>query len=281
MGYSKYWGIILVKKKGTSPQDPDRIVRVRHTIVDHYGLSASSSDTLTPNEELLRQFHAQTFEKSSPTDFKVNLQQSTFDTVASPFDPKDCIKIEVTQPPEGTTLGLHIDTDEDYLVPILGRVSYTSPIYHQIPEKYHFYKYWIIQVGDQQPITAAGLRGAMYSLQRPEPRKVIFTLCQMEDEVRYPHQTYRAYFDSCTTKRFAHMITSSVEPTVYPSIAKCLADPDYGDEWVQALYHQYDKNDAVKLVTQPAPIESIPKEQKVHRAVISTKVKKKARIFFN
>jgi hypothetical protein len=102
----------------------------------------------------------------------------------------------------------------------------------------------------------------------------------MQEEVRYPYQTYRAIFDSCTTKRFGYMLTSPVEPKVYPSISKCIADPEFGDDWIQALFHQYDKNDAVKLVAQPAPIESLPEGKKVHRTVISTKVKKKGENLF-
>jgi hypothetical protein len=49
---------------------------------------------------------------------------------------------------------------------------------------------------------------------------------------------------------------------------------------MQALFHQYDKNNAVKLVAQPAPIESLPEGKKVHRTVISTKVKKKGENLF-
>lgn len=282
MGFSNHWGIILVKKQGATESDPDRIVRVRHSIVDHYGLSASDSDVMSPNEKLLQQFHSQTFNPSSsllPIS-SVQVRKSNFDTVASPFDPKECIKIEIVLPPEGTTLGLHLDTDEDYLLPILGRVSYTSPLFSQLPEKYHFYTHWIIQVGDQHPITAAGCRDALYSLQQAQKRKITITLCKMLEEVRYPHQTYRAIFDSCTTKRYGHMITSSVEPKCHSSISKCLDDPDFGDDWRQALFHQYDKNDAVKLVAQPCPIESLPEGVKVHRTVISTKVKKKAETLF-
>jgi hypothetical protein len=70
------------------------------------------------------------------------------------------------------------------------------------------------------------------------------------------------------------MITSSVEPIAHPSITKCLADPDF------IQYHQFDKNDAVKLVAQPSPIENVPEGKKVHRTVISTKVKRKGENLF-
>jgi hypothetical protein len=76
------------------------------------------------------------------------------------------------------------------------------------------------------------------------------------------------------------MITSPVEPIAHPSITKCLADTEFGDDWVQALYHQFDKNDAVKLLAQPSPIKNVPKGKKIHRTVISTKVKRKGENLF-
>ena len=96
----------------------------------------------------------------------------------------------------------------------------------------------------------------------------------MADPVRYPHQTYRAYFDSCTALKYSHMVTLPFEPKAFNSIFKCL-DSEIGHEWEQALYHQYSKNDAVRLVAQPTPIENVPEDKKVLRTVISTKVKKK------
>ena len=70
------------------------------------------------------------------------------------------------------------------------------------------------------------------------------------------------------------MITVPTPPVANKSIFKCLDSP-LGHEWEQALYHQYDKNDNVKLVAQPTPIENVPPDKKVLRTVISTKVKKK------
>ena len=105
-------------------------------------------------------------------------------------------------------------------------------------------------------------------------RQIAITLCKMTDPVRYPHQTYRAYFDSCTALKYSHMVTLPFEPKAFNSIFKCL-DSEIGHEWEQALYHQYSKNDAVRLANQPTPIENVPEDKKVLRTVISTKVKKK------
>ena len=96
----------------------------------------------------------------------------------------------------------------------------------------------------------------------------------MDDPVRYHHQTYRAYFDSCTGLKYSHMITLPYEPETHKSIFKAL-DSDLGHEWEAALFHQYDKNDAVRLVAQPTPIENVPENKKPLPTVISLKVKNK------
>ena len=71
------------------------------------------------------------------------------------------------------------------------------------------------------------------------------------------------------------MITVPTEPKAYNSIYKCLDDEELGHEWEQALYHQYNKNDNVRLVAQPTPIENVPPGKKILRSIMSTKVKKK------
>jgi len=273
VGFSNHPGIILVFKPGSATES-HRIVRVHHAIVDHYGLSISSNDTPIPHEQLLRAFHNNTFDPSLSSDWQINVGESTLDTIESSFNPADCETIQITLPPKGTSLGMYIDTDEDYLLPILVRVVKTSDIYDQIPDRHQYSKSWIIQVEDEQPITAQGLKDALYFLQRPTPRTISITFCKIEDAVRFPHQTFRAYFDSCTALKFSHMITVPTPPVANKSIFKCLDSP-LGHEWEQALYHQYDKNDYVKLVAQPTPIENVPPDKKVLRTVISTKVKKK------
>jgi hypothetical protein len=73
----------------------------------------------------------------------------------------------------------------------------------------------------------------------------------------------------------AHMITLRTEPIAHKTIFKCIDDPDFGEEWMQALFFQYDKNAAITLTAQPAQQEEVPEGYKVYQAVISTKIKKK------
>ena len=273
VGNSNHPNVLLVFQEGSSTQ-PHKLARVHHAEVDPHGLSTSSTDTPLPNERILRALHNQVFDTSAPTDWQDHLEPCSLDTVTSPFDPSSCITLPITIPPKGSALGIYVDTDEDYLLPILGKISKDYRLYDEIPLPFHYYTHWIIQIGLEHPLTGQGFINAYRSLQRDHPVSVDITLCPMDAPVRYHHQTYRAYFDSCTSLKYSHMITLPYEPTADPSIYKCLAS-DLGHEWEQALYHQYDKNNTVRLVAQPTPIENVPTSRTILPAVISTKVKKK------
>lgn len=274
LGYSNFHNVMLVYKEGTD-QTTHRVQRVHHAYVDPYGLSASSQDSFSPNEIMLRQMHNDTFDKNAMTKWQAQLPPCDFDSITSPFDPSICESFLITLPPRGISIGIYIDTDEDYLVPILAKISKDRDLYDQIPLKHHFYNSWIIQIEDEHPITAQGMIDALYYLQREgEQRQVLITLCPMDEPVRYYHQTYRHYFDSCTHLKNHHMVTLPYEPKAHPSIFKCL-DSDLRTEWKSALAHQYHKNDDVRLVAQPTPKENVPEGRKILPAVMSTKIKKK------
>ena len=153
MGHSNHQGIILVL---TDEQNGSRLARVRHSLVDHYALSASTTDVSSPNEIILRDFHNKSFDVSDSAHWQVRVNKSNLDTVKSPFNHDDCITFSITLQPKGTSLGISFDTDEDYVLPLLARVTPTSLLYDEIPAKYHNYKYWVILIGNQFPITASG-----------------------------------------------------------------------------------------------------------------------------
>jgi hypothetical protein len=224
---------------------------------------------------MLLALHNTVFDPTAPTKWQQSLQECTLDTIDSPFDPSKCETFTITLPPKGQALGIYVDTDEDYLKPIVGKISKDFAIFDQIPLRHQYYKSWIVQVGDESPITAQGFIDAVRFLQKDgESRDVHIVLCHMDEPVRYHHQTFRAYFDSCTALKYFHMITLPYEPEAHPSVFKCL-DSEIGHEWREALFHQYNKNDAVRLVAQPTPIENVPKDRKVLPVVMSTKVKSK------
>eukprot|EP00956_Cyclotella_meneghiniana_P000008 scaffold27_cov57-Cyclotella_meneghiniana.AAC.5 len=206
LGWSSFHNVMLIYVEGTS-QKTHRVRRVHHAYVDPYALSASSEDTLNPNELMLRQFHHETFDKDPIKDWQSHLPECDFDTVESPFDPAICETFQITLPPRGSSAGFKVDTDEDYLVPFLVEISKESDIYDQVPLRHHYCKSWIIQIEDEFPITAQGVVDAFNSLQiEDEPRQILISFCPMDEPVRFHHQTFRHYFDACTnTLKLHHM----------------------------------------------------------------------------
>lgn len=61
MGHSNWQGIILVLK---TENGDNRLARVRHSLVDHYAISSSTTDVSSPNEIILRKFHNKSFDVS-------------------------------------------------------------------------------------------------------------------------------------------------------------------------------------------------------------------------
>ena len=274
LGWSSFHNVMIIYIPGSKGKT-HRIQRVHHAYVDPYGLSASAEDRLSPNEEMLRQLHADTFDQNAMKDWQKQLPPSTFDSVESPFDPAICETFEITLPPRGSSLGIEVDTDEDYLLPVLSKISKDSDLYDQIPRRHNYYSSWIIQVEDELPITAQGCIDAFYYLQREnESRLIDITLCPVDEPVRFHHQTFRHYFDQCTHLKNHHMVSLPHEPTAHPSIFKCL-DSELRTEWKEALNHQYSKNDDVRLVAMPTPIENLPEGKQVLPTVISTRIKSK------
>lgn len=278
VGFSNHPNVALIYVKDKNGNE--RIRRAHHVIFDHYGLTTRSNYQPLPHEQLLRTFHDHTFGQASATDgssqksSSLGIEESQLDFIDSPFDPDECETFQVILPPKGQSIGITVVTDEDYTVPILHTISPSSNLYDEIPLRHNFASSWVVQIEEEHPITAQGVKDTLYALQRSTPRKIEITLCNMSDPVRYHHQSYRAIFDSCTALRHAHMATLSEPPACHNSIFKCL-DSEHREHWIQACYSQFEKNDDINLCTQPTPIEDVPKDTKILRTVMSTKVKKK------
>ena len=285
LGFSNNPAVSLILKNRSSPEQPNRVVRAHHVIIDPYGLSASPTDVLTPNENILRQLQLRNGVKLSLEEFKSQVPSSKLDTVSSPFDPSTCETFVITLPPRGTTIGLSFVTDEDFTLPVIVRINPTKPVYSQIPLRHHFAKSWLIAVQADHPITGAGAVESLHYLQLPNSnRDVEITLCPIQDPVRHNYQHYRAIFDSCTGLQHAHMMPIGLQhshmavlpepPTVHNSFHKNLDGP-LKQHWIQAAEAQYTKNSRVGLFSKPTPIEHVPKDKKVLQTVLAPKVKRK------
>jgi hypothetical protein len=82
---------------------------------------------------LLLAAHNQLFDTTAPTTWQTKMQDCDLDFVASPFDPKLYETFKIVLPPKGQSIGAYIDTDEDYIIPILCKISKDYDLYDQIP----------------------------------------------------------------------------------------------------------------------------------------------------
>lgn len=115
---------------------------------------------------MLLAVHNRVFNPTAPIQWQQRLEECTLDTVPSPFDPTKCETFTITLPPKGQALGIYVDTDEDYLKPIIGKISKEFNLFDQIPLHHQYYKSWIVQIGDESPITAQGFIDAVHFLQK-------------------------------------------------------------------------------------------------------------------
>jgi hypothetical protein len=178
LGYSQHPNVMLILKEGNDTE-PSRIIRAHHAYVDPFGFSSSTSpnDAPTPNERLLLAAHNQLFDTTAPTTWQTQVQDCDLDFVASPFDPKLCETFKIVLPPKGQSIGAYIDTDEDYIIPILGKISKDYNLYDQIPLRHQYYKSWIVQIGMESPCTSQGFIEAVHSLQLDDKSKKLKLPC--------------------------------------------------------------------------------------------------------
>jgi hypothetical protein len=133
---------------------------------------------------LLLAAHNQLFDTTAPTTWQAKVQDCDLGFVAScqSFDPKLCETFNIVLPPTGQSIGAYIDTDEDYIIPILGKISKDYDLYDQIPLRHQYYKSWIVQIGMESPCTSQGFIEAVHSLQLDEKsREIEITLCPVPD----------------------------------------------------------------------------------------------------
>lgn len=84
LGYSNHPNVLLVLVEGEG-EEPSRVIRAHHAVVDPFGLSTSAVDQSTPNERMLQALHNQVFDTTAPTKWQAELDTCDLDTVKTPL----------------------------------------------------------------------------------------------------------------------------------------------------------------------------------------------------
>ena len=270
LGYGNNVAVMICYKPKTK-----RIVRCRHAIIDEHGATLQASDQpLSPSEYMLRYYP--TIESDS-AEFRAQLPQleikpSDLDFIQSPFDANKCISLEVVLPPKGTDHGVTFDLCQVSRTPIIVDVHPLSPLRPYIPSKC-FRNHYVVSIDNIEPISADGTDELIRNLQiRKKTNQVNLVLHPTDKYSMSNYESYRAHHDGITVLRHNHIAACKEMPTVPKSIFAALDGPDR-DIWMEALFHQYDKNQAVQLYAAPVPIESVPKGIKIIPSIIACSVK--------
>ena len=296
LGWSSNPAVSLLYKQGDKS---NRILRGHHIIVDPYGVSHNPSvDSLRPNEVMfqlcfdkspgpygdpsssppastahLRRSPRLASRDPAGIEWNIALKSSSLDTVASAFPPEDCEAFDITLPPANAgPLGLLFTTDEDYLAPILMSISPESPLSSEIPRRHQFARSWITWIHNERPLTGNGAREIITNLRGDKPRTISIEFCTMVNPVRHTYEQHRAFFDSCIGLRHAHMAILPYTPPTPRTFHKGMTS-DESHHWKQSAFSQYNKNAKVGLLSQPVPIEKIPRDRTILRPVLAPKIK--------
>ena len=77
-----------------------------------------------------------------------------------------------------------------------------------------------------------------------------------------------------TTLRHASMATLPSSPKANNTFWEC-PDDENKHHWIQAIFHQYSKNQMVNFCSKPKPRESVPAEKKVLTSLLTPLIKSK------
>ena len=120
--------------------------------MDHYVLLISSKDTPILHKQLLQAFNNDASDPLLSNDWQVNVgEESTLVILLSHPSVQQTVKRFRLLFHQKYLTWKYIDTDEDFLLPLLIPVVKTSDIYNQIPSQHQYCKSWIFQVENEQP----------------------------------------------------------------------------------------------------------------------------------
>ena len=142
VGYGNHSGIILVWDPQTR-----QVKRAHHGYIDEYNVRVLENEPLTPNSVLLRQFPTNILDENAELDStKVKIISTNIDIIPSKFKQSELAIITIQLPPgPSNILGLKLESDSSYGLPVLTSVFPTSPIRNQIPADLH-HNFWIVEM---------------------------------------------------------------------------------------------------------------------------------------
>ena len=242
---------------------------------DEFGITLQDPDQPpTPGEYMLRHYPSV---ESDSAEFRAALPQmvitpSDLDFISSPFDTKACIELEVVLPPQGNDHRMHFALCDSFKLPMITGIHPASPVQPYIPQRYQ-QDHYIVSIDNIEPITPESTIKIILDLQvRNKSHQVTFVFHPVDTSKSSNYEGSRARHDSMRTLRHHHIaICKDLPPT--PKTIFAALDSKDSCNWKEALWHQFDKNQAVQLYSAPLPLEQVPKDIKILPSIIACTVK--------
>ena len=205
--------------------------------------------------------------------------QDTLTHVQSPFSQEDLFTYDVTLPSKGP-LGLILEDDDEYGLPIIVYMNPTSPFLVGC-KKTLTKNAWMVSVHYEEPITVERFIQYVDHLREVNTLVVSVTLSKRPitattlryQEFRSRFDQMRAITNQAYTPTVNYAIHSPVKPTAPASFKEFLASP-YKEFWIKSMFERYTKFHECGTWSTPIPRSSLPPGATVLDAVSTFKIKK-------
>ena len=258
-----------------------RFRRAHHAYIDEYMVRVKTSEPFTPNATLLNDYPQQIRTDDEKLDMnKIKIVATELDFQNSAINNNECATIQVELPPKGRPVGLAVQSDTSYGLPLLAGIHPLSPLRNQIPADLHR-NCWIVALNSKsrgyiEPITAKFCAREITATQEEESVTMEITFCRRKRPLTTDLQEIRATFDQSVpiTPTVSYLVTAPERPIAEKSIQECLKGADR-HHWKAACFHQYDKNAKIMLLSKPLCRSKLPKDMKVYKSIVAARVKDK------
>ena len=268
LGYSATTAVVLYQDCKSK-----EIKRCHHARIDDFLQHPDTTTHFreTPAAIMIRDLSATTDSIPPCTDILTHVQ--------SPFAQEDLYTYDVTLPSKGP-LGLVLDDDDDFGLPIIVSMHPTSPFLTGC-KKVLTKNTWIISIHYEEPTTVE--RFMQYVDHLRETNTLLVSVTLSKRPVTVPtlrYQEFRYRFDqmrpitnkaNSPTAKFA--IHSPVKPTAPSSFKEFLSSP-YKEFWIKSMFERYTKFHKCGTWSAPIPRKNLPPDATVLDAVSTFKIKK-------
>lgn len=226
---------------------------------------------------------------SIPDDIKSAFDKANiFDITQEQFPGKEIVHLEMTLPPFPTTIGLKLEDDYHFNLPVLSGCVHGSFVHtHVQPGKRK--NYFIVGLNEESPLTAKGVKDYLQKIQKTGDLLLTIDLVHHDKSTtRNKEDVTRSMFDQLpsllqtrpaiamltqeSSDEYDHFVSSPSKPATPKSIYDAIKSP-YKFNYRAAAWREFMKNHNIAAFSIPFPEKDLPSGSNVFRSQLVPKVK--------